>query len=88
MCNALNYLLDNMFIRFDLKSYGQSIGIPMVTDYAPLDADLFLFCYEKAVIFMLSVAYNNQADVIEAFNSTPRDLDDLQNIDNPYFGQI
>ena len=27
----------------------------------------------------------NQADIIEAFNSTSRYLDDLLNIDNPYF---
>ena len=27
---------------------------------------------------------NSQADVIEAFNSTSRYLDDLLNIDNPY----
>ena len=35
---------------------------------------------------------NNQTDIIEAFNSTSRYLDDLFNIDNPYFepmvGQI
>ena len=30
---------------------------------------------------------NNQADVVEAFNSTSRYLDDLLNIDNPYFAQ-
>ena len=29
--------------------------------------------------------YPNVADVIEAFNSTSRYLDDLLNIDNPYF---
>ena len=29
--------------------------------------------------------HDNQADVIEAFNSTSRYLDDLLNIDNPYF---
>ena len=28
---------------------------------------------------------DNQADIIEAFNSTFRYLDDLLNIDNPYF---
>ena len=28
---------------------------------------------------------DNQADIIEAFNSTSRYLDDLLNIDNPYF---
>ena len=29
--------------------------------------------------------HDNQADVIEAFNSTSRYLEDLLNIDNPYF---
>ena len=32
-----------------------------------------------------SLNHDNQADVIEAFNSTSRYLDDLLNIDNPYF---
>ena len=31
---------------------------------------------------------NNQTDVIEAFNSTSRYLDDLLYIDNPYFEQM
>ena len=34
---------------------------------------------------MLSLSENNQADVINAFNSTSRYLDD---IDNPYFDQM
>ena len=34
---------------------------------------------------MDSLNHYNQADVIEAFNSTSRYLDDLLNIDNPYF---
>ena len=37
---------------------------------------------------MLSLSDNNQTDIIEAFNSTSRDLDDLLNIDNPYFDQM
>ena len=37
---------------------------------------------------MLSLSGNNQADGIEAFNSTSRYLDDLLNIDNPYFKLI
>ena len=50
------------------------------TNCAPLVADLFLFCYERN--FMLSLSDNNQTDIIEAFNSTSRYLDDLLNIDN------
>ena len=34
---------------------------------------------------MDSLNHANQADIIEAFNSTSRYLDDLLNIDNPYF---
>ena len=58
----------------------------MGTNCAPLVADLFLFCYERD--FMLSLSDNNQTDTIEAFNSTSRYLDDLLNIDNPYFKQM
>ena len=86
MCDALHYLLDNIFIRFGSKLYRQIVGIPMGTYCAPLVADLFLFCYERD--FMLSLSDNNQSDVIEAFNSTSRYLDDLINIDNPYFEQM
>ena len=38
--------------------------------------------------FMKSVSPENQADIIEAFNSTSRYLVDLLNIDNIYFGQM
>ena len=86
MCDALHYLLDNIFIRFASKLYRQIAGIPMGTNCAPLVADLFLYCYERD--FMLSLSDNNQADIIEAFNSTSRYLDDLLNIDNPYFEQM
>ena len=37
---------------------------------------------------MLSLSDNIQTDIIEAFNSTSRYLDDLLNIDNPYFEQM
>ena len=37
---------------------------------------------------MLSLSDNNQADIINAFNSTSRYLDDLLNIDNLYFKQM
>ena len=36
----------------------------------------------------MSLSDNNQAIIIEAFNSTSRYLDDSLNIDNPYFEQM
>ena len=83
MCDALHYLLDNIFIRCGSKLYRQIVGIPIGTNCAPLVANLFLFYYER---FMLSLSDNKQADIIEAFNSTSRYLDDLLNLDYlPYF---
>ena len=36
---------------------------------------------------LLSLSDKNEADVVETFNSISRYLDDLLNVDNPYFKQ-
>ena len=51
----------------------QVVRIPMGTDCDPLVADLFLFCYKRD--FMMSLSGDNQADIIDAFNTTSRYLD-------------
>ena len=66
--------------------YKQVVGIPMGTDCAPLVADLFLLCYERD--FMMSLSDDKQADIIDAFNTTSRYLDDILNINNVYFDTI
>ena len=43
VCEALTFLLDNIYIRFGTKLFRQIVGIPMGTNCAPLKADLFLF---------------------------------------------
>ena len=86
VCDALTFLLDNIFIQFGTKLYRQVVGIPMGTNCAPLVADLFLFCYERD--FMKSLSDDKQADIIDAFNTTSRYLDDILNINNLYFVTI
>ena len=86
VCEALTFLLDNIYIRFGFKLYRQIVGISMGTNYAPLVADLFLFSYERDSMFSLSE--DNHSDVIEAFNTTSRYLDDLLNIDNNFFDSM
>ena len=83
MWEALIYLSDNIYIRFGTKLYRQIVGIPMGTNCAPLVADLSLFCYERD--FITSLSDVKQAEIIGAFKSTSRYLDDLLNIDKPYF---
>ena len=58
----------------------------MGTNCAPLVADLFLICYERD--FMMSLSDDKQADVIDAFNTTSRYLDDILDINNVYFDNM
>ena len=50
----------------------------MGTNCGPLVADLFLFSYERD--FMISLSDDEQADIIDAFNTTTRYFDDILNI--------
>ena len=54
----------------------------MGTSCAPLVADLSLFCYERD--FMMSLSDDKQGDIIDAFNTTSRYLDDILNINNVF----
>ena len=45
-----------------------------------------MFCYERD--FIASPSDNDQAEIVEAFNSNSRYLDGFLNIDNPYFELI
>ena len=62
------------------------IMMPVLFNKTPLVADLFLFCYERD--FMMSLSDDKQADVIDAFNTTSRYLDDILNINNVYFDNM
>ena len=78
VCDALTFLLDNIYIRFGSKLHRQVVEIPMVPNCTLLVADLFLFCYERE--FMMSQSDDKQADVIDALNTTSRYLGDILNI--------
>ena len=58
----------------------------MGTNCASLVADLFLLCYERE--FMMSLSDDKQADVMDAFNTTFRYLDEILSINNVYFGNM
>ena len=49
VCDALSFLLDNIYIRFGTKLYRQVVGIPMGTNCAPLVADLFFYSAMKEI---------------------------------------
>ena len=74
------------FIRFCTKLYRQVVGIPIGTNCAPLFADLFLFCYERD--FIMPLSGDKQADIIDAFNTISRYLNDILNIYKVYFDSM
>ena len=86
MFHALTFLLDEKLIQFGTKRYRQVVGIPMGTNCGPLVANLFLFCYERD--FMMSLSDDKQANVIDAFNSTSRYLDDTLINNNVHFDNM
>ena len=83
VCDALSYFLDEIYNTFGNTLYRQIVDIPMSTNCAPLVAVLFLFCYERD--FTTSLSDDNQPHTTEEFISTSKYLDNLLNIDNPYF---
>ena len=84
MYDALHYLLDNIFIRFGSKLYRQVFQWVLIV----LLLLQICFCFVMRETLCCLCQTNNQTDITEAFNSTSRYLDDLLNIDNPYFEQM
>ena len=80
---AIDFLLDNIYVRFGSSVFRQVIGIPMGTNSAPLLADLFLHTFECD--FMVKTMKH---DITKAsqFSNTFRYIDDLLSINNVDFG--
>ena len=58
----------------------------METNCTLLVASVFLFCSVRD--FMMSLSDDKQADIIDAFNTTSRYLNDILNIDDVYFDNM
>ena len=78
VCDALSYLLDNIYIRFGTKLYRQIVGIPMGTNCAPLVADLFYTATKEISWILLTM-------IIKLMLSRLLIPHLGLNIDNPYF---
>ena len=54
VCDALSYLMDDIYIRFGTGLCRQIVRIPKGINCAPLVADFFLYCYERDFIDSLN----------------------------------
>ena len=69
MMEAVNILLDNIYVRFGNKVYRQVVGISMGTNCAPLITDLFWYCYESQFMTKLSKD-PSKLHLVDKFNNT------------------
>jgi hypothetical protein len=79
----LRFLVHNIYEVFGVQVFQQSVGIPMVTNCAPLLADLFLYSYEAE--FIQKLLRDNNKKLAVSFNHTFRYMDDVLSINNHNF---
>ena len=54
ICNMIEFLVDNIYVRFGGQLFRQMVGLLMGTNCAPLLAELFLYSYENEFLDKLT----------------------------------
>ena len=77
----LKFLIDNIFVMFGGCVFQQTVSISMITNCAPLLADLFLYSYEAD--FIQGLLKKNGNKLGQTFNF--RYIDDVFSLNNSRF---
>ena len=83
ICKMIEFLLDNIYVRFSGQLFRQMVGIPMGTNCAPLLADLFLYSYENE--FLDKLIEEGRRKLARKFNLSYYYIDDLISFNNKRF---
>ena len=86
ICKMIEFLVDNIYIKFGGQLFRQMVGIPMGTNCAPLLADLFLYSYENE--FLDKVIKEGKRKLARRFNLSYRYIDDLISFNNKRFKEF
>ena len=70
----IEFLVDNIYVRFGEQLFRQMVGIPMGTNCVPLLADLFLYSFENEVLDKL---LKEERKLARKFNLSYHYIDDL-----------
>ena len=82
----IEFLVDNIYVRFDGQLFRQMVGIHMETNCAPLLADLFLYSYENE--FLDKLIKEGKRKLARKFNLSYRYTDDLISFNNKRFKEF
>ena len=86
ICKMIEFLVDNIYVRFGGQLFRQMVGIPMGTNCAPLLADLFLYSYENE--FLDKLIKEGKRKLARKFNLSRRYIDDLISFNNKRFEEL
>ena len=75
ICKMIEFLVDNIYVRFGGQLFRQMVGIPMGRNCAPLLADLFLYSYENE--FLHKLIKEGKRKLARKFNPSYRYINDL-----------
>ena len=82
----IEFLVDNIYVRFGGQLFQQMVGIPMGTNCAPLLADLFVYSYENEVLDKL--LKEGKRKLARKFNLSYRYINDLIFFNNKGFKEF
>ena len=86
ICKMIEFLVDNIYVRFGGQLFRQMVGIPMGTNCAPLLADLFLYSYENE--FLDKLIKEGKRKLARRFNLSYPYIDDLISFNNKRFKEF
>ena len=86
ICKMIEFLVDNIYIRFGGQLFQQMVSIPMGTNSAPLLADLFLYSYEDE--FLDKLIKEGKRKFARRFNLSYRYIGDLISFNNKRFKEF
>ena len=86
ICKMIEFLVDNIYVRFGGQLFRQMVGIPMGTNCPPLLADLFLYSYENE--FLDKLIKEGKRKLARKFNLSYCYIDDLISFNNKRFKEF
>ena len=86
ICKMIEFLVDNIYVRFGGQLFRQMVGIPMGTNCAPILADLFLYSYENE--FLDKLIKEGKRKLARTFNLSYRYINDLISFNNKRFKEF
>ena len=82
----IEFLVDNIYVRFGGQLFRHTVGIPMGTNCALLLADLFLCSYENE--FLDKLIKEGKRKLARKFSLSYRYIDDLISFNNKRFNEF